>query len=125
MRDTSDYDVGAVLGERKDKTFKVIHYGSKVLNEAQSNYTTTKKELFAIVYALEKFKSCLIGSKIIVFTDHATIKYLLTKPDSKPKLIRWILLLQEFDLKIKDKKGCKNNVADYLSRLANDEITSA
>jgi hypothetical protein len=83
MCDTSDYAVGAVLGQRRDKIFHAIHYASKVLNEAQVNYATTEKELLAIVYALEKFRAYLIGSKVVVYTDHSAIKYLLTKPDSK------------------------------------------
>ena len=93
MCDASDYAVGAVLGQRKNKNFHVIHYASKVLNEAQIHYATTEKELLAIVYALEKFRSYLIGSTIVVFTDHATIRYLLVKADSKPQLICWILFL--------------------------------
>ena len=78
----------------------------------------------AIVYALEKFRSYLVGSRVIIYTDHATIKYLLNKADSKPKLIRWILLLQEFDLVIRDKMGSKNVVAYHFSRLVNEEVTS-
>nr|KYP72302.1 Retrovirus-related Pol polyprotein from transposon 17.6 [Cajanus cajan] len=123
MCDASDYAVGAVLGQRRNKVFHSIYYASKVLNGAQLNYATTEKELLAIVYALEKFRAYLIGSKVIVYTDHAAIKYLLTKVESKPQLIRWVLLLQEFNLKIKDKKGSENLVADHLSRLVNEEVT--
>ena len=81
------------------------------------NYSTTEKELLAVIFALDKFRSYLIGSQIVIFTDHAALKYLLAKKDAKPRLLRWILLLQEFDLIIKDKKGVENVVADHLSRL--------
>jgi hypothetical protein len=68
------------------------------------NYATTEKELLAMVFAIDKFRSYLVGAKVIVYSDHAALKYLLTNKDAKPWLIRWILLLQEFDIDIRDKK---------------------
>ena len=120
MCDTSDYVMGAVLGQRKDKKPSMIYYASKTLNNAQMNYTTTKKELLAVVFVCEKFRSYLAGSLVIVFSDHAALKYILSKKDSKSRLVRWILLLQEFDITIKDKKGNENIVVDHLSRLTTD-----
>jgi hypothetical protein len=87
------------------------------LTGPQLNYATTEKELLVVVYAIDKFRSYLVGAKVIVYTDHAAFKYFLTKKDPKPRLIRWILLLQEFDLEIKYKKGVENYVADHLSRM--------
>ncbi|RVW20716.1 Transposon Tf2-11 polyprotein [Vitis vinifera] len=118
MCDASDFAIGAVLGQREDGKPYVIYYASKTLNEAQRNSITTEKELLAVVFALDKFRAYLVGFFIIVFTDHSALKYLLTKQDAKARLIRWILLLQEFDLQIRDKKGVENVVADHLSRLA-------
>ena len=92
------------------------------MNDAQLNYATTKKELLAIVFAFDKFRPYLIGNKVIMFIDHSVIKYLMIKKDVKPRLIRWVLLLQEFDVEIRDKKGSKIMVVDYLSRLETPEI---
>ena len=94
------------------------------LNDAQLDYSTTEKEMLVVLFALEKFRSYLIRCKIIVLTDHAALKYLITKRDAKTRLIRWVLLLQErCYLEFKDKKDTKNIVADHLSRLHFDTIT--
>ena len=92
----------------------MIYYASKILSDAQLNYTTTEKELLVVVFALKKFRSYLLGFKVLIYSDHAALKYLLSKKDTKPRLIRWILLLQEFDLKIRDKTGSKNVAADHI-----------
>nr|GEZ08677.1 reverse transcriptase domain-containing protein [Tanacetum cinerariifolium] len=89
------------------------------MTEAESNYTTTKKEMLAVVYAFEKLCSYLIMNKSIVYTDHSTLKYLFAKKDVKARLLRWILLLQEFDFKVIDTKGAENYAADHLSCLEN------
>jgi hypothetical protein len=86
--DASDYVVGAVLGHTKDKKHHVIAYASKTLTGAQLNYATTEKELLSVVFAIDKFRSYLVGAKVIIYTDHAALKYLLTKKDAKPRLIR-------------------------------------
>jgi hypothetical protein len=105
------------LGQKKEGQVHTIYYASKTLSDAQLNYVTTEKELLAVVFAFEKFRSYIVNSKVIVYTDHAAIKYLLAKKDAKPRLIRWILLLQEFDVEIRDKKGVENVVAGHLSRM--------
>ncbi|GKA13806.1 reverse transcriptase domain-containing protein [Tanacetum coccineum] len=94
-------------------------FQSKTMTAAQAHYTTTEKELLAVVYAFEKFRPYLVLSKTIVYTDHSALKYLLAKQDAKPILLRWILLLQEFDVIIRDKKGAENLAANHLSRLEN------
>nr|GEZ76680.1 reverse transcriptase domain-containing protein [Tanacetum cinerariifolium] len=119
MCDASDFAIGAVLGQRHEKHFKPIHYASKTMTDAESNYTTTEKEMLAVVYAFEKFRSYLIMNKSIVHTDHSALKYLFAKKDVKARLLRWVLLLHEFDFKVLDTKGAENLAADHLSRLEN------
>ena len=98
MFDASDLPVGEVLRQRTEGKPYVVHYARKTLNEAQRNYTTNEKELLAVVYALDMFHAYLIRVNIIIFTDHSALKYLLTKQNAKARLIRWVLLLQEFNL---------------------------
>ena len=125
MCDASDYAVGAVLGQRRGKKPFVLQITSKTLDFAQVSYSTTEKKLLVVVFALDKFRSYIIGSPIIYFTDYASLKYLLSKKEAKPRLIRWILLLQEFGITIKDKKGVENVVAGHLSRLTFEDHTTS
>ena len=92
-----------IKGQRVDKKLNVIHYASKILDSAQKNYATTRKEFLVVVFACDKFRQYIVDSKVIIHTDHAAIKYLMQKKDDKPRLIRWVLL-QEFDLQIVDRK---------------------
>ena len=117
MCDASDYAMGAVLGQKDDKVFRAIYYSKKTFKEAQENYSTIEKEMLAMVFACEKFRPYILGSHVIIHTDHAAIKYLMAKKEANPRLITWVLLLREFDLEIKNKKGCDNVIADHLSRV--------
>nr|GEU45554.1 hypothetical protein [Tanacetum cinerariifolium] len=119
MCDASDFAIGAILGQRQEKHFRPIHYVSKTITEAESNYTTMENEMLAVVYAFEKLQSYLIMNKSIVYTDHSALKYLFAKKDSKARLLHWVLLIQEFTFKGIDTKGAENLAADHLSRLEN------
>nr|GEY22483.1 reverse transcriptase domain-containing protein [Tanacetum cinerariifolium] len=99
MCDASDFAVGAVIGQRIEKHFRPIHYASKTMTEAEANYTTIEKEMLAV--------------------------YLFAKKDAKARLLRWILLLQEFDFKVVDTKGAENYTADHLSRKEAVDILTA
>lgn len=114
MCDVSDFSIGVVLGQRYNKVFHTIYYASRTLIEVQINYTTIEKELLAVVFAFDKFRSYLVGTKMFVYTDHVAIKYLISKKDAKSMLIRWVLLWQELDLDIRDKKVMENLVFYHL-----------
>ena len=103
----------------------MIYYASHTLNDAQINYTMTKKEVVLVVSVFQKFRPYLIGSNAIVFIDHAALKQLLPKGDAKLKLVRQMLFLQEFDCGIRDRKGSENSIADHLSRIVYTMDTKA
>nr|GEU30898.1 reverse transcriptase domain-containing protein [Tanacetum cinerariifolium] len=115
MCNASDFTIGAVLGKCHEKHFRPIHYASKMMTDAESNYTTTEKEMLAVVYAFKKFQLYLIMNKCIVHMDHSALKYLFTKKDAKERLLRWVLLLKEFDFKFLDTKGAENLAVDHLA----------
>ncbi|GKC79653.1 reverse transcriptase domain-containing protein [Tanacetum coccineum] len=104
MCDASDFAVRAILGQKEGRNFHPIYFASKTLNTTQQNYTITKKESIVVVFAFDKFRSYLVLSKTIMQTDHSALRHLFKNQDAKPRLIRWILLLQEFDIEIKDRK---------------------
>ena len=104
MCDASGVDLGVLLGQRKNKILHPIYYASKALNEDQKNYRITEQELLVVVFAFEKFLFYLLGTRVIVHTNHSVLRYLMTKKDVKPRLIHWVLLLQEFYFEVRDKK---------------------
>ncbi|GJX83787.1 reverse transcriptase domain-containing protein [Tanacetum coccineum] len=103
-----DFSVfGAVLGQRIDGKFKPIYYASKTLNDAQAHYTTTEKELLAVVFSFDKFRPYLILSKTVVYTNHSALKYLFNKQDAKPRPHHRGLLYKDSTLKSRIKKEQK------------------
>src|SRR4051812_22740429 len=108
MCDASNVTIGAVLGQRKNKVFHVISYASTTLNGAQLNNAITEKEFLDVIFVVDRFRAYLLGTKVIIWTDHSAIKYLVDKKDAKLRQIIWVLLLQEFNLEIKDRTRSEN-----------------
>eukprot|EP00253_Pinus_taeda_P026228 PITA_26228 len=115
--DASNRAIGAALGQVEEKLPYAIYFVNKNLSKAEMNYTVTEKEFLAVVHSLNKFRHYITGYQTFVHTDHATIRYLMNKPDVNARIIIWLLSLQQFDLTIVDKLGKENVVADFLSRL--------
>lgn len=115
--DASGTALGVMLGQKHNKMFHQIYYASKSLNGAQQNCKVTEQELLVVVYAFEKCRAYLLGSNVIVPTCCVALRYLMSKKDAKPRLIKWVLLLQEFDFEVKGRRGCENKVANHLSKL--------
>ena len=120
MYDDCGVALAVVFGQRMNKILHPIYYASKALNE--KNYTVTEQELLAVVFTFEKLCSYLLGTRVIVHTDHSALRYLMAKKDAKPRLIHWVLLLQEFDFEVMDRKGTENQVADHLSHLEDESM---
>nr|XP_009795131.1 PREDICTED: uncharacterized protein LOC104241873 [Nicotiana sylvestris] len=128
MCNASGVAIGAMLGQRHNKVLHLVYYASKTLNGAQMNYTVTKQEFFAIVYAFEKFRAYLLGSKVVGYTDHAALRYLMANKDTKPRLIRWVFDLIPDGLESYQRKkflrDCRQNYWEepYLFRVYADNI---
>ena len=107
MCDASDYAIRAVLGQRKGKKMHAIYYVSKTLDDAHINYATIEKELLAVAFAMDKFRPYLVGSRVIVYMDHTTLKYMLNKKDAKLRLILWNCFSKNLVLRLKTRKVLK------------------
>ncbi|KAA3484125.1 Transposon Ty3-I Gag-Pol polyprotein [Gossypium australe] len=112
------------MGQRRNKVFHPIYYASRTLIRGQLSYMVTKKELIVIVFAFDIFRSYPVGTKVTVFTDHLIIKYLIMKKDANKRLIRWVLLLEEFDVEIQERNGVESQVANHFSRLEHEVTRS-
>ena len=123
--DASDTTIGAILGQEEDKKPYAIYYISKNLSPAELNYTVTKKEFLAVVHAVNKFRHYIIGYPVVLYTDHSTIKFLANKTVTNGKVKRWLILLQEFDITIRERPGKENPVADFLSIIPKPTDTKA
>ena len=120
--DASNYALGAILAKPGEKYMDFpISYASKQLNSAEQNYTTTEQEGLGMIYAVKKFRHYLLANKFVFFTDHQALLYLVNKPCSTGRIVRWFIILLEFDFTVVVKKGTTHQRADHLSRLMNGD----
>lgn len=120
--DASNYALGGVLSQGIIPNDLPIAYASRALNKAESNYTTTEKELLAIIWCVKHFRPYLYGRKFKIVTDHKPLKWLFNVKDPGSRLVRWRLKLEEYEYEIVYKPGVKNSNADSLSRIKHPEI---
>lgn len=114
--DASNFSIGAVLRQKDENgAMHAIYNINRNLSLAERNYTMSEKELLVVVYAINKFRRYIIGYKIFIHTDHVAIRYLMNKAIVAGRIIRWLLILQEFDITIVNKPGKDNVVSDFLS----------
>jgi hypothetical protein len=119
--DASDTTIGGVLGQKEDQQSYAIYFVSKNLSPTELNYTVTEKEFLVVVHAITKFHHYITGYEVFVHTDHSTIRFLLNKPITNGRVIRWLLLLQEFNITVLDRPGKDNVVADFISQINNED----
>ena len=120
--DASDVALGAVLAQVDDQgRERALAFASRSLKAAEKNYMITEKECLAIVWALKRWRNTLLGRSFVVYTDHRPLRWLFTKSDLSPKLIRWALSLAQYGhFAIEYHPGNTNVEADCMSRLPSD-----
>lgn len=106
--------IEVVLGQEEDRKPYAIYYISKNLSPVELNYTITEKDFLAVIHDVNKFRHYITGYPIVLYTDHSAIKQLENKPVINSRVTRWLILLQEFDIKIKDRPRKENPVADFI-----------
>ena len=116
--DALNFAIGAILAQpgKKNMDFPIL-YASRQLNSAERNYTTTKREGLGMIYAVKKFHHYLLANKFVFFVDHQALLYLVNKPCSTGRIVRWFIILLEFDFTVVVKKGTMHQRANHLSCL--------
>ena len=121
--DASNFAIGCILAQPSEHNMDfLVSYASKQLNSSvENNYTTTEGEGLGMIYAVKKYIHYLLSNKLVFFTDHLALLYLVNKPCNTGRIVQWFLILLEFDFTIVVKKGITHQRADHLSTLMNGE----